>query len=107
VGAEHILGSFTDAALITELAKKCDVITVEIEHVNADAVAEAQRASGGLVRVEPSPSTVALIQDKFLQKELMGRNGVPVGDFRAVETQDDVLALAKVGRDAAALPTRG
>lgn len=44
-----------------------DVLTVEIEHVNAEAMKAVQEASG--VDVEPTPATLALIQDKFLQKE--------------------------------------
>ncbi len=84
VGARQIVGSFTDAAAIASLAKECDVLTAEIEHVNAEAVADAQAATG--VVVHPSSRTLALIQDKFLLKEHMRRVGVPVGDFCAAET---------------------
>lgn len=32
----HVSGSFKDAESIAKFAEKCDVLTVEIEHVNAD-----------------------------------------------------------------------
>lgn len=94
VGAKHVIGKFTDEVLITEMAKQCDVMTVEIEHVNADALAKAQAASG--VPVHPSPDTIALIQDKYLQKVKMQQLSVPLGDFLAVESQDAVRELAGV-----------
>jgi phosphoribosylaminoimidazole carboxylase (NCAIR synthetase) len=94
VADEQIVGSFTDPAMIKELAAKCDVLTVEIEHVNAEALAAAAAAAGK--PVHPSPSTVALIQDKLRQKEAMRARGVPVGDFRPVASAADVLAAAEV-----------
>jgi phosphoribosylaminoimidazole carboxylase (NCAIR synthetase) len=52
----QILGDFKDADKVHELAKHCDVLTVEIEHVNADALAAVQKASG----VWRSPSSACL-----------------------------------------------
>jgi phosphoribosylaminoimidazole carboxylase len=39
----HIDGSFTDPEKILELASKVDILTVEIEHVDADVLEEVQR----------------------------------------------------------------
>jgi phosphoribosylaminoimidazole carboxylase PurK protein len=89
VASEHIVGSFTDPAVIAQLAKKCDVVTIEIEHVDAAALADVRAA----VPVEPSPSTVALVQDKFRQKETLAGAGVAVGPYRAVASPADVAAL--------------
>lgn len=50
-----------------------DVLTVEIEHVDAEAMKEVQEASG--VDVEPTPETLAIIQDKFQQKEHFNHKG--------------------------------
>lgn len=88
------MGAFTDPAKIAELAKRCDVLTVEIEHVNAAALASAAAAAG--VPVHPSPETIELIQDKYKQKVAMKAAGVPLGDFMSVDTQEDVAAAAKV-----------
>jgi phosphoribosylaminoimidazole carboxylase len=43
-----------------EFARGVDVLTVEIEHVDADALAAVQRELG--VDVEPTPGTLRLIQ---------------------------------------------
>ena len=92
-GAAQIVGAFTDAARVAELAARCDALTVEIEHVNADALRLAAAAAAGGARpaVEPAPETLALAQDKLLQKRAMRAAGVPLGDFVEVATVEDVL----------------
>ncbi|CEG72397.1 Putative Phosphoribosylaminoimidazole carboxylase [Rhizopus microsporus] len=80
----HIHGAFNDADKIRELASKVDVLTVEIEHVDADVLAEIERE--GKVRVCPSAFTVKTIQDKYNQKKHLQSHGIPVADY--VETAD-------------------
>ena len=87
-----IEGSFRDEAKIKELAAVSDVLTVEIEHVNCGILAELE--AGGLP-VHPSPATVALIQDKYAQKQHMVAAGVPCGPFVDTPTQ---AAVADAGR---------
>ena len=55
VASEHIVGSFTDTAAIAALAARCDVLTVEIEHVNVEAIAAAAASCPNVV-VHPSPA---------------------------------------------------
>ena len=88
VGAAQIVGSFSDAALVAQLARRCDAVTVEIEHVNAEALRLAAPGAGA---VHPAPATLALVQDKLLQKRAMRAAGVPLGDFEAVESIEDLL----------------
>jgi hypothetical protein len=52
----------------SELSALCDVLTMEIEHVNCDILEELEK---GGAQVEPSSRTVRTIQDKFLQKQHM------------------------------------
>jgi phosphoribosylaminoimidazole carboxylase (NCAIR synthetase) len=60
VAADQTVGHFRDAAAISGFAAGCDVITVEIEHIDADAMEAAGKASG--VDVEPTPFTLRTIQ---------------------------------------------
>jgi phosphoribosylaminoimidazole carboxylase len=60
VAAQQTVGHFRDAQAITAFATGCDVLTVEIEHINADAMEAAGQVSG--VDVEPTPSTLRIIQ---------------------------------------------
>jgi phosphoribosylaminoimidazole carboxylase (NCAIR synthetase) len=60
VAADQTVGHFRDAAAIGSFAAGCDVLTVEIEHIDADAMEAAGKASG--VDVEPTPFTLRTIQ---------------------------------------------
>ncbi|KAI9027874.1 hypothetical protein DFJ74DRAFT_617544 [Hyaloraphidium curvatum] len=81
LGALHVDGSFADPAKVAELAARCDVLTVEIEHVDVAALERARDAHPGL-RVHPSPACVAIIQDKFRQKQHLAAADVPVTETR-------------------------
>jgi phosphoribosylaminoimidazole carboxylase len=72
----HIEGSFKDAAKVKELAQKCDVVTVEIEHVDTQMLEEV----AGQVTVEPSWKTLRTIKDKYAQKEHLKQHGVDVAE---------------------------
>ncbi|KAF4122615.1 phosphoribosylaminoimidazole carboxylase [Geosmithia morbida] len=84
---DHISGSFKDADKVRELASRCDVLTVEIEHVDTHVLEEVAtkgvRTADGTVKkvpVHPSWRTLRLVQDKFLQKEHFQARGVPIAE---------------------------
>lgn len=91
----HVDGSFTEIDGITKLAQKCDVLTVEIEHVDVDALETVSRQLG--VPIYPLPETIRTIQDKYLQKKHLAQHGVAVVESRAVAPTAD--ALHAVGAD--------
>lgn len=80
----HIDGSFTDPVKIRELARKVDVLTVEIEHVDANVLEEIE--SEHVVAIHPRPSTIKIIQDKFMQKSHLRSYGCPVSEFVVVDS---------------------
>jgi 5-(carboxyamino)imidazole ribonucleotide synthase len=65
----------------------CDVITVEIEHVNVDALEALERLGK---KVFPQPRVLRIIQDKGLQKEFYRLNGIPTSEFRLVSNRSDL-----------------
>lgn len=50
----------------SELAELCDILTVEIEHVNCEILSSLETRG---VKVQPSPRTISVVQDKYAQKE--------------------------------------
>ncbi|KAF8537034.1 AIR carboxylase-domain-containing protein [Trichophaea hybrida] len=68
----HVNGSFASADSIRELAKECDVLTYEIEHIDTKVLEEID----GQVELQPSWKTVRVIQDKYLQKSHLIEAGV-------------------------------
>jgi len=85
----HIDGAFTDPEKIKALASKVDILTVEIEHVDATVLEEIQSASGAVIH--PCPSTVKIIQDKFVQKQHLQCNQCPVSEF--IHVSSDVESI--------------
>ncbi|CAI5496320.1 unnamed protein product [Closterium sp. Naga37s-1] len=79
VAFRHVVGSFQDMDTVREFAKKSDVVTVEIEHVNVDALQHLE--DDDCIDIEPKPSTIGVIQDKYLQKVHFRNRGVPLPDF--------------------------
>ncbi|KAJ9139289.1 AIRC-domain-containing protein [Coniochaeta hoffmannii] len=92
VNSKHVTGSFKDPEKVRELARRVDVLTVEIEHVNTEVLEEI--ATKGVdvdgrmkkVQVHPSWETIRLIQDKYLQKEFFHNNGLPVAAQIALQS---------------------
>lgn len=91
---DHIAGSFKDAAAVKELAKKSDVVTVEIEHVDTHMLEEVSTE----VTVEPSWKTLRIIKDKFAQKEHLKKFGVDVAESVDLEGKG-VEGLREVGKE--------
>lgn len=102
----HVDGSFTDPEKIRELARHCDILTVEIEHVDTHILEEIEEKGVELVvegekivkkvEVQPSWRTLRTIQDKFKQKEHLSKHGVRVAEsLPAVDTQMAVESVAK------------
>ncbi|KAJ5109094.1 phosphoribosylaminoimidazole carboxylase [Penicillium angulare] len=90
----HVTGSFKEKEAVRQLAKSCDVITAEIEHVDTYALEEV----ASQVRVEPSWQAIRTIQNKFNQKEHLRKYGIPMSNHREL-VQNTPEELAKIGEE--------
>lgn len=82
VGARQIVADYRDGDAIMELSEKSDYITIEFEHINSDVLSRLEASKP----INPSASTIKLIQDKYEQKKFLQKNGFPVAEF--VEISD-------------------
>jgi len=105
VGAEQIVADFKNKDAIVDLANKSDIITYEIESGDSDILKSVEKNT----EINPSPETLKIIQDKFLQKSFLLENDIPIPDFIKIEKIEDVKkglenfgfpALLKARRDA-------
>lgn len=78
VGAEEIVADLYDEAALRELAQRSDYITVEIEHLDTNALEKLAEAGA---QINPAPATIRLIQDKYAQKVFLLGAGIPVAPF--------------------------
>ena len=92
VARDQIVGGFDDPDAVAKLAERADVLTYDIELADPDVVENAAEAAG--VSVHPNPDTLRTIQDKYVQKNALVEEGVPVPAYRAVETVEDLRDAA-------------
>jgi len=92
VSRDQIVGGFDDPDAVSRLADRADFLTYDIELADPDVVEEAADQAG--VPVHPHPDTLRTIQDKYVQKEALVDEGVPVPEYRAVENVEDLAAAA-------------
>lgn len=84
---EFVQGSLTDFETVYNFGKDCDVITIEIENVNTDALQKLE--DEGKI-IHPKPSAIKLIKDKGLQKEFYKQNHLPTSAFQLFDTIEEV-----------------
>jgi len=83
-GAKQIVGDFKDELAILKLAEQSDIITYEIESGNTDVLSKLK------AEIEPSPSTLGIIQDKLSQKTFLSENELPISQFYEITSLDDL-----------------
>lgn len=92
----HVSGSFKEPKAVQELAKSCDVLTAEIEHVDTYALEEIPASSE--VRIEPSWQAIRTIQNKFDQKNHLAKYGIPMAEYREL-VKNTPEELADIGKE--------
>jgi 5-(carboxyamino)imidazole ribonucleotide synthase len=101
--AEFHKGSLTDFDTIMRFGANCDIITIEIENVNTEALKELVKQGK---KVFPQPEVIALIQDKRTQKTFYSQHQIPTADFILTDNAAQVKAnqhllpaVNKLGRE--------
>lgn len=94
IAHEHVIGSFKSKQDVIAFAKGCDVLTVEIEHVDTTVLQELESKG---VAVQPSALSIAIIQNKFLQKQHLAANKISLGEFCDLPSPATITDLASVG----------
>ncbi|MGB0254806.1 MAG: 5-(carboxyamino)imidazole ribonucleotide synthase, partial [Flavobacteriaceae bacterium] len=75
----HFLrGNLMDYDTVLAFGKNVDVLTIEIEHVNIEALYELEKNG---VLVYPKPATLDVIQNKRTQKEFYATQKLPTSPF--------------------------
>ena len=105
---KYLCRNFTQASLQDEMsilawAENLDLITIEIEHVNIEALKKLQKAGK---KVFPQPEVLEIIQDKRKQKEFYRSKGLPTAPFVLLESKEDIAnhthllpGFQKLGKD--------
>jgi 5-(carboxyamino)imidazole ribonucleotide synthase len=94
-----VIGDFSDYDDVMRFGKDKDVLTIEIESVNTEALLDLQTAG---VAVHPNPISLRIIKDKGLQKEFYIQNGFPTSSFLIFDDSSEIIAA--FGRNEINLP---
>ncbi|HWZ51200.1 MAG TPA: 5-(carboxyamino)imidazole ribonucleotide synthase [Granulicella sp.] len=88
-----IEAGWNDSREAANLARGCDVVTLEIEQI----APHSMEAAGAFAPVRPGRAMLAILQNRIEQKDWLRRNGFPVGEYRAVRSlealREAVIAL--------------
>lgn len=76
---EFEAGDLMDFETVYQFGKGLDLVTIEIEHINIEALKKLESEG---VKVYPKPSSLEIIVDKAEQKEFYSKNSLPTSDFK-------------------------
>ncbi|WP_140937503.1 5-(carboxyamino)imidazole ribonucleotide synthase [Sphingobacterium lumbrici] len=85
-------GSLSDYQTVYKFGKGLDMITIEIEKVNVDALEKLEEEG---VLVYPQSRVIRLIQDKGMQKQFFKQNNIPTSPFQLISNKE-ALANAQL-----------
>jgi 5-(carboxyamino)imidazole ribonucleotide synthase len=101
--SNFVNGDLKDFETVYAFGKACDVISIEIEHVNTEALILLEKEGK---KVFPQPHIIALIQDKRRQKQFYLDEGIPTAPFVLTDNKEEVRknadflpAVNKLGRE--------
>lgn len=84
---EFIVGALSDYDTVYNFGKQVDLLTIEIEKVNVDALAQLETEG---VLVYPQSRIIRLIQDKGLQKQFFKENDIPTAHFKIISAAEEL-----------------
>ena len=84
---DFIIGDLLSYDDVYNFGKTVDVLTIEIENVNTDALEKLEKEG---VKVYPQPSVLKTIQNKCLQKKFYRNHNIPTASFDEFENLDKV-----------------
>lgn len=88
-------GSLNDFDTVYNFGKQVDVLTIEIEHVNIEALEKLEQEG---IKVYPSPATLKQIKNKGDQKDFYIANKIPTADYRRFENLNDLKLAVEEGQ---------
>ena len=92
IASRFICGSLTDYHTVYAFGKDLDVITIEIENVNIEALKQLEKEGKS---VFPQPGVVEIIKNKSTQKQFFADHAIPTSTFIRVKNREDVIRNAE------------
>ena len=82
LATSFVQGDFNDHDTVVRFGRNVDIVTIEFEHVNVDALYTLEKEGK---KVYPQPRVLELIKDKGAQKQFYASHNIPVGPYFLIE----------------------
>ena len=92
--SKFFVGDLMDYDTVVQFGQNVDLITIEIENVNAEALKFLESKGK---KVFPQPRVIEIIQDKSKQKEFYIDNEIPTSSFRSCNGIEELKSLISKG----------
>jgi 5-(carboxyamino)imidazole ribonucleotide synthase len=92
--SKFFVGDLMDYDSVVQFGENVDLITIEIENVNVEALKFLESKGK---KVFPQPRVIEIIQDKSKQKEFYINNGIPTSSFRSCKGIQELKDLISKG----------
>ena len=92
--SKFFVGDLMDYDTVVKFGENVDLITIEIENVNVDALKFLESRGK---KVFPQPRVIEIIQDKSKQKEFYIDNEIPTSSFRSCNGIEELKSLISKG----------
>jgi 5-(carboxyamino)imidazole ribonucleotide synthase len=97
-------GAWNDARTAADMARGCDVVTLEIEQISAECL----MAAGRFAPVRPGLELMQIVQDRIEQKLWLAEHDFPLGPYASIHSKEDLAAAAaSLGGDLFVKSARG
>lgn len=91
---EFYTGNLNDFDTVYNFGKNVDVLTIEIENVNVEALKKLESEG---VEVHPKPALLHTIKNKSRQKDFYKTHNIPTSEYTHFDNKADVLQAVKTG----------
>lgn len=92
---DFTIGDITSYEDVMAFGRNKDVITIEIENVNVEALRDLERSG---VEVYPQPEVLDIIKDKGKQKQFYKDNDIPTAEFSLYNNVVDIKLAVTQGK---------
>ncbi|MFC0678895.1 5-(carboxyamino)imidazole ribonucleotide synthase [Lysobacter korlensis] len=89
--APMVVGDYRDESALAEFASRVDVATFDFENVPA----ESAQWLAERIPVFPNPRALAIAQDRLAEKTMFRELGIPVPDFQAIDSREQLQAAVE------------
>ncbi|HCM43214.1 MAG TPA: 5-(carboxyamino)imidazole ribonucleotide synthase [Candidatus Omnitrophica bacterium] len=92
---EFVQGDFRDFETVYRFGKTVDLLTIEIEQINIDALEKLEKEG---VRVFPSPANLRVIQDKAVQTQFLIDQKIPKPAYLTFSSPAEIRQAIDAGK---------